>query len=308
MHTNLKHALLSNIDAKVDRPLVGRYAPSPSGPLHMGNIQTALLAWLQVRLGDGHLHLRIDDLDEARTKPGSAQQIMDDLTWLGLHWDGEPYYQTLHIADYEAAFDGLVNSQKVYACVCSRKEIAKVASAPHEPGLSVKYPGTCRDRMLTDGEVEKLLAWRYVVENSLTSFTDVLAGAQRQNLMEDVGDFILRRKDGVYAYQLATVVDDINLGVTDVVRGADLLDSTPRQIALFNDLNGTVPQFWHTPLKLDENGERMAKRSGANSLLNLRQQGITAKQLIAKLAFDLGLLGENEPLSAKDLLQKLKKA
>lgn len=308
MTLNLKEALLSGISTRSDEDCVGRYAPSPSGPLHLGNTQTALLAWLQIRLCHGSLYLRIDDLDEARTKSSNTEQIIDDLTWLGLDWDGEPYYQIVQTQAYARAFDYLVKLNKVYPCSCTRKEIASLASAPHDTGLSVRYPGTCRNKLLDAANIVKPLAWRYLVEDALVRFEDKLAGEYQQNLVEDVGDFILRRKDSVYAYQLASVVDDINLGVTDVVRGRDLLDSTPRQITLFNSLSAAIPQFWHVPLKLDLNGERMAKRNATDSLLSLREQGFTAAEVVGKLAYELGLIGENRPASARQLLLQLKAA
>lgn len=344
----LKEKLLNGLNRsnkRGNKPSVGRYAPSPSGHLHLGNIQTALLAWLQIRLRGGKLILRIDDLDSHRTKPTAVAQIMTDLRWLGFDWDGVPYYQSANISAYQAAFAQLQSKQQIYPCRCSRADILGLASAPHARGDRIIYPGTCRTRaLLSDensddggsGSAAEVLAWRFKVDAEPIVLTDNIAGSYRQNLATQVGDFVVKRKDGVFAYQLATVVDDGLLGVSDVLRGADLLDSTPRQIALSRALGlPPIADFWHAPLKLDANGERLAKRNmtncnmtnrnmtnrnmtkhnlaegelakdnSNNSLTVLREQGLTPEQVIGKLSFELNLLGENKPISLAGLKQAL---
>ncbi|VAW86831.1 Glutamyl-Q tRNA(Asp) synthetase, partial [hydrothermal vent metagenome] len=248
--------------------VIGRYAPSPTGHLHWGNIFAALMAWLQCRLAGGRFFLRMEDLDQPRVRPGSVDSILQDLLWLGLNWDasGEEnrgmVSQSRRRIIYDAALTYLDNQQKIFPCGCSRKDIALAVSAPHaESRKALIYPGTCRD--LPRNTTIKQSTWRYRVPESNIEFTDELLGMHRQSLHQDVGDFVLRRADGVYAYQLVVVVDDLLMGVTDVVRGADLLDSTPRQIELFNKLGGVTPRFWHTPLLCDDQGVRLSKRNEA---------------------------------------------
>ncbi len=301
----LKNLLLDGTREIAGKGCVGRYAPSPTGPLHLGNIQTAILAWLQVKLSRGKLFLRIDDLDTARSKENSVKQILDDLSWLGIQFDSAPYYQSAHLADYESGFSSLYVLQNVFACACSRSEIQNLASAPHGSGGSIIYPGTCRNSSVGPISNVQALAWRFKVDSGMVSFEDKIKGNFTQCLAKEVGDFVLKRKDGVFAYQLATVIDDIHLGITDVLRGEDLLDSTPRQIALFNALDGLIPRFWHVPLKLDEFGERMAKRNGDDSLLVLREQGVKPEEVVGLLSYELGLIGENQPLSMVELKQAL---
>lgn len=291
----------------------GRYAPSPTGPLHLGNVRTALLAWLQTRLSGGTFVLRMEDLDRPRTVPGSAEQILDDLRWLGLDWDEGPdvggphgpYVQSERDALYAEALLQLEAQGRVFRCWCSRKDIAEASSAPH--GGSPVYPGTCRD--LGPDEVAavqaakpgKMPAWRYRAEEGEIVVHDLLCGEYRQNLREEVGDFVLRRADGLFAYQLAVVVDDIAMGITDVVRGADLLESTPRQIALFRALGAPLPRFWHVPLMVDAAGARLSKRDGSESLQALRAAGWTPERVVGALATSLGW----PALSAAELLQHL---
>lgn len=286
----------------------GRYAPSPSGVQHLGNIRTALVAWLQVRLAGGEFILRMDDLDTPRVKPGSAAQILDDLRWLGMDWDeiegidyvpnhDGVYAQSTSLIHYQQAFSLLESQGRVFPCGCSRKAIAALLGNAHAGGHYV-YPGTCRNRGKTDLSSREELSWRFRVDNQMIYFDDFLAGAQSQNVALETGDFVLKRRDGIFAYQLASVVDDICMGVTDVVRGLDLLDSTPAQIALFRALGATPPRFWHLPLKTDALGKKLAKRDGSDSLLQLRDGGMTAEQIIGQLAFELGLTDGDE---ARDL-------
>ncbi len=296
---------------------VSRYAPSPTGPLHLGNLRTALLAWLQARLYGAKFIMRIEDLDIPRVKAGSAKQIIDDLCWLGLDWDEgpititarDPYCQSNRTTYYQRALDYLYSRGLVYPCFCSRNDIRQAASAPHGP-MPV-YPGTCRRRYENmsphnESEIEgRKPAWRFIVNNETVSFKDMLMGEVRQNLACDVGDFVLRRSDGLFAYQLAVVVDDAAMAVTDVLRGEDLLDSTCRQIALFKALGAPAPRFWHVGLMNDKNGKRMSKRDGSDSVGALRLAGIGAQQIVGELAFSCGLVNENRPYTPADLLSFL---
>jgi len=288
---------------------VGRYAPSPTGRLHFGNLRTALLGWLHARLQQGTWLLRFDDLDTPRVKAGSDEQIMADLNWLGLHWDGEPYYQSDHLERYQFILDSLVIQQHCYECYCSRKDIQQAVSAPH--GKMAVYPGTCRQ--LTPAEraskaQHKSAAMRLRVNPADIHFVDGIVGAQQQSLATECGDFVIKRADGLFAYQLSVVIDDIDQGVTDVVRGVDLLDSSARQIYLFQLLQNQPPSYWHMPLVCDEQGQRMAKRDGSASLLEWQQAQRSAEELIAYFAASVGLLPAqyaNTAMSAVELLDCL---
>lgn len=302
----------------------GRYAPSPTGPLHLGNLRTALLAWLQVRRVGGVFVLRMEDLDRPRVVPGSAQQLLDDLRWLGLDWDEGPegtrakkqgpeggpfgpYTQSERDHLYEAALAALIERGDVFRCWCSRRDIAEAASAPH--GASPIYPGTCRDlneAQHAQRQAEKpdrVPAWRFRVRDTTITFRDELCGEVTQRLADEVGDFVVRRADGLFAYQLAVVVDDLAMQITDVVRGEDLLDSTPRQIALARALGGDPPRYWHVPMMLDEAGERLSKRDGSRSLAELRAAGWTPERVVGHLAATLGWAQEGALLRPHDLLE-----
>ncbi len=318
-HTVNQYNTLSSLATQLRATQVrGRYAPSPTGPLHLGNLRTALLAWLQARLSGGQFVLRMEDIDQPRVKTGSAQQSLDDLHWMGLDWDEGPniggpvgpYEQSSRIALYETALQRLHFDTRLFPCFCSRKDIARAASAPHGNDTTNIYPGTCRDMTLEQGNQQKSQqhrdpAWRYRVPEQTISFDDQIVGHVVQTLHKDVGDFVLQRADAQFAYQLAVVVDDGLMGITDVVRGVDLLDSTPRQIELFNALGFTAPRFWHVPLLHDSTGKRMAKRDGAESVATLRAQGISAEELIGTFAASLGLIPKKRKLTARDLLASL---
>jgi glutamyl-tRNA synthetase len=289
----------------------GRYAPSPTGALHPGNLRTALLAWLQARLAGGRFIMRMEDLDLPRTRPGSAEQILEDLLWLGLDWDagpdipsgGVPYTQSLRDDYYRDALKRLEEAGYLFECYCSRKDIQQAASAPHGPAGTV-YPGTCRDGTVKDqGSLPPV--WRFRVQPGTMSFVDRLYGRVEQDLERDVGDFVVRRRDGLFAYQLAVVVDDALMGVTDVVRGADLLDSTPRQLALIEALGYPPPRYWHVPLVMDETGRRMAKRDTDNLVTRWREEGRSAEQVIGELAASAGLTDSATAISAHELRASL---
>lgn len=286
----------------------GRYAPSPTGDLHLGNARTALLAWLQIRLCGGIFVMRMEDLDCPRVVPGCAKQILDDLEWLGLDWDEgggsggtfSPYEQSKRTDLYAAALELLKKQGQVFPCSCSRRDIAMAASAPH--GRTAVYPGTCRSRSSSAGENDAR-SWRYRVPARELVFNDKLVGVYSQNLARDVGDFVVRRADGLYAYQLAVVVDDLLMGITQVVRGIDLLDSTPRQILLFEALGAESPDYWHVPLMSDQ-GRRMSKRSGSQTITAYRARGGSSSQLVGLLAASVGLVQTGTQISPSELLDE----
>ena len=289
---------------------VGRFAPSPSGMLHLGNLACSLLAWLDVKSRGGRVVLRIEDLDAERCPRHFADQLERDLDWLGLGWDeggssggpAGPYYQRERSNIYTEYYNQLSEQGLVYPCFCSRSQL-HAASAPHASDGNVIYPGTCRG--LTEDERQarakkKAPAWRVMVPDETLEFTDRHFGVQRQNLLRDCGDFYLRRADGVFAYQLAVVVDDALMGVTSVVRGADLLSSTPRQIYLYRLLGLPQPEFAHCPLLLAPDGRRLSKRDGDDCLENLRLR-YTAPEIVGKLAYAYGLRPEPAPVRPEDL-------
>ena len=306
--------LLQHIGNTTATTVRGRYAPSPSGPLHLGNIRTGLLAWLHARLYEGVFVLRMEDLDRPRMRPGCAASILGDLRWLGLDWDegpdiggsSAPYTQSERDAYYHSALDYLQRKQLLFACTCSRKDLALAASAPHENDTPGVYPGTCRALAPGAATPGRPTALRFRAPDCDIAFDDAIFGPQRQHLAREVGDFVVRRADQLMAYQLAVVVDDALMGITDVVRGADLLDSTPRQIALFHALDAPyLPRFWHVPLMRDAAGQRLAKRTAAESLGAWRERGATPAQIVGMLAAGLGFTPERTELSARELLRAL---
>jgi glutamyl-tRNA synthetase len=294
--------------------LRGRFAPSPTGELHLGNARTALLAWLHARAGGGAFVLRVEDLDAGRVRPGYMEAQLADLRWLGLDWDEgpdvggrfAPYEQSRRQELYEAAIGELTERGLVYPCFCTRKEVAEAASAPHGPqDEGPVYPGTCS--ALSAGEVARRAqarteALRFRVPPGEVGFTDLLQGEQRVRPEAETGDFVIRRRDGVAAYQLAVVVDDIAMEITDVVRGADLLSSTARQLLLYAALGKPPPRWIHVPLLLGPDGERLSKRNGAASLAELREMRIEPAEIVGWLASTCGLAEEGERLLPRDLV------
>lgn len=290
------------VGTKQSRRPVGRFAPSPSGRMHLGNVFSALLAWLSVRKAGGTMLLRVEDLDPQRSRAEYAAAIRDDLRWLGLDWDEETPCQSQRTAVYAAEFARLEEMGLVYPCYCTRNELHD-ASAPHASDGTVLYAGTCRD--LTpqqQAEKNRVPAWRLRVPEEEVAFIDGLRGEYRENLASECGDFIIRRSDGVYAYQLAVVTDDAQMGVTQVVRGADLLNSTPRQLYLYRLLGYVAPEFYHVPLLVAPDGRRLSKRDGDLDLGRLRQT-MTAPQLLGLLACAAGLLDRPEACTAQELAQ-----
>ena len=281
----------------------GRFAPSPSGRMHLGNLWSALLSWLAARSQGGRVVLRLEDLDPERCTQAWCDQVMRDLEWLGLTWDNEPIYQSRRTQVYQAAFAQLEERGLLYPCYCTRAE-RLAASAPHRSDGAAVYDGRCR--RLSPQEREELSrtrrpAWRVRVPEETVSFFDRIQGTFAQNLARECGDFILRRSDGVYAYQLAVVVDDAAMGVTQVVRGSDLLDSTPRQIWLQEQLGLPRPEYGHVPLLLSPEGRRLAKRDRDQELGEL-QCRYTAPELVGRLAYLANLIPEPAPIAPAALL------
>ena len=290
----------------------GRFAPSPSGRLHLGNLACSLLAWLSAKSQGGSIVLRIEDLDAERCPRIYAQQLEQDLAWLGLFWDeggssggpNGPYYQSECGDIYTASYKKLQEKGLVYPCFCSRAQL-HAASAPHTSDGNVIYPGTCRDltpEQIAEKSKTKAPAYRVRVPDEVIRFTDGCMGPHSENLLRDCGDFYLRRGDGVFAYQLAVVVDDARMGVTEVVRGADLLSSTARQLYLYRLLGLPAPRFAHCPLLLAPDGRRLSKRDGDQSLENLREK-YTPQEIVGKLAFAYGLQPEPAPRTPESLIK-----
>ena len=309
----------------MSQPVVGRLAPSPTGALHLGNARSFLLAWLSVRQQGGKLLLRIEDIDSPRVKPWAKQATIDDLHWLGIDWDEGPdiqselaeavdrvpFVQTQRLQRYQQVLSSLIDDQVVYPCTCSRSEVAQAASAPHEASMHALegpiYPGTCRDKRLVlqpQGDAAKF-AWRWKFHSGEMVWQDGLKGTMSARPDQQLGDFVIARGDGTPAYQLAVVVDDHDMCVTEVVRGDDLLCSTYRQLAILEQLGWSPPSYFHVPLIVGPDGRRLAKRHGDTRLSAFRQQGISAEQLIGYLAWTLNLLERPIPTRANDLIGRL---
>lgn len=289
----------------------GRFAPSPSGRMHLGNVYTALLSWLSVKSRGGKWILRIEDLDPQRSKLQYARQIEDDLLWLGLEWDeggiqgigdSGPYMQSRRHSLYEDALARLKATGLCYPCRCSRADIM-ATQAPHESDGRVVYKGTCRPAVLPAAYPENThAAVRIAVPDREICFTDLIKGPQRVNLASHCGDFVLRRADGAWSYQLAVVVDDAMMGVTEVMRGDDLLLSAAQQIYLYELLGYSAPQFAHLPLVTNEAGVRLSKRDSSLSMEYLRVHH-TPQEVLGMAAHRAGILPRPEPVSVGDLLE-----
>jgi glutamyl-tRNA synthetase len=289
----------------------GRLAPSPTGAQHVGNARTYLIAWLSARSHGGGVALRIEDIDSPRVKPGAAEQALDDLRWLGLDWDGEPVVQTRRLPLYEAALEELKRQELVYPCTCTRSDVASAASAPHAEHEGPTYPGTCAHRTASDADAlraeGKPFAWRFRVADS-PPFDDQFRGPTRIDLRRVGGDFVVWKSAGTPAYQLAVVVDDAEAGVTEVVRGDDLIPSTPRQLLLYRALSFEPPRFAHVPLVVGADGRRLAKRHGDTRLSSLRGAGVRPEALVGLLAWSCGWQVEPDPAAPRDLLPRFRLA
>lgn len=298
--------------APAPRPVVGRFAPSPSGRMHLGNVFTALLSWLSARAAGGRWVLRIEDLDPQRSKAEHARAIEDDLLWLGLEWDeggladrgpNGPYSQSRRGHIYAEALERLHATGMTYGCRCTRAELM-ATQAPHQSDGRMIYPGTCRPAVMPrpEGVAVGHGAVRLYAPHATVSFTDGVYGPQQVDLASECGDFILRRADGAWAYQLAVVVDDALMGVTQVVRGNDLLTSAAQQIHIYRLLGRPEPQFIHLPLIVSPtDGRRLSKRHPSLNMEQLRRD-FTPQQLLGRLAFMAGITSTAAPVDAAGLI------
>ena len=279
---------------------VGRFAPTPSGRMHLGNVFAALIAWASVRSRDGELVLRMEDLDTQRTSSEFAETLRQDLKWLGLNWDRETPAQSQRSAVYDGYFQHLADMGLLYPCYCTRSQLHNV-NAPHLSDGTYVYPGTCRDLSADAHKAfDRLPSWRLRVPDRLWQLEDMAQGHFEQNLATDCGDFVVRRADGVYVYQLAVTVDDGEAGVTEVVRGMDLLGSAPRQMYLQELLGFAHPQYGHVPMLLAADGRRLSKRDKDLDLGVLRQK-MPPEKLIGFLAHAAGIIDRPVSLSAGEL-------
>lgn len=308
---------------RLERPR-GRWAPSPTGFLHVGNARTALAAWASVRSRNGTFVWRLEDLDPPRIVEGAAEAAMAELEWLGLDWDEDPdrggpfapYVQSERSVHYEAALTRLAAAGRLFPCDRSRRDLRELATAPHGGGGTPPYPPSLRPTELPEGWLERfrrqveahdptdppVAALRFLVHDEPVTFDDRVEGPLTERVSRTVGDFVLRRRDGLYAYQLAVVVDDLLMEIDDVVRGRDLLGSTARQIQLLAALGGRVPAYAHVPLVLNAAGEKLSKRDEGLTLASLRAEGVDPRRLVGYLAWSLGWLDRAEACTPADLL------
>ncbi len=316
-----------------------RLAPSPTGALHLGNARTFLINWAMARQLGWRVVLRIEDLDTPRTKDGADLQAIDDLAWLGTDWDEGPSYQADDLSRYEAALTSLRKRGLTYPCACTRKEIERAQSAPHADEHELRYPGTCRPNDSKPGgrgsvravgradctdlsaarteprppnlddvlapESDTPVAWRVVAPTSPIAFHDRFVGDQSIDVDAQVGDFVVGTKAGLPAYQLAVVVDDARQGITDIVRGDDLLRSTARQLWLYRLLGlGPPPRYWHLPLILGQDGRRLAKRHGDTRLAHYRQIGVAPQRMLGLMARWCGMTDERTIIDAAEFVAR----
>ena len=281
---------------------VGRFAPTPSGRMHLGNVFAALMSWLSVKSQNGAWVLRMEDLDTLRTSPAYAETLREDLRWLGLDWDLETPAQSTRSDVYDRYFARLEELGLLYPCYCTRSQLHSV-NAPHLSDGTYVYPGTCRN--LTDAQraaFSRPPAWRIRVPDREYRLEDLVQGTYRENLTRDCGDFVVRRADGVHVYQLAVTVDDGEAGITQVVRGVDLLSSAPRQMYLQELLGFSAPEYGHIPLLVAPDGRRLSKRDRDLDLGQLRQR-VSPQELLGVLAAAAGLIDSYTPISAEELAQ-----
>ena len=278
--------------------VVGRLAPSPTGGLHLGHARTFLVAWLSARSAGGRMILRVEDLDASRARPGAETGARSDLKWLGLDWDegpdvggpSAPYVQSLRLGAYAETLERLKRTERVYPCTCTRADIERASAAPHGEDEGPAYPGTCSSRSATDGLDlgDRPFAWRFRVPPERISWEDLFLGPVELDPRRLGGDFIVARSGLSPSYQLAVVHDDAAMGVTQVIRGDDLVPSTPRQLLLYRSLGLTPPEFGHVPLAVGPDGRRLAKRDGSIKLATLRDDGVDPRRLVGWLARSCG--------------------
>lgn len=281
---------------------IGRLAPSPTGAQHVGNARTYLIAWLAARAAGGRIILRIEDIDSPRIKIGAAEQACEDLHWLGIDWDDGPIVQTERLPLYEEALQKLQEAELVYPCTCTRSDIERAASAPHAEHEGPVYPGTCAHRKASDAaNLTEPFAWRIRAGAQPFPYRDEYLGPQSGTLD---GDFVIWKSAGTPAYQLAVVVDDAAGGITQVVRGDDLVPSTPRQLLLYHRLELSPPTFYHVPLVVGPDGRRLAKRHGDTRLSALRQAGVTTEDLVGLLAWSCGWQTHVQPITPTELVPR----
>ncbi len=285
--------------------------------MHVGNARTALAAWLSIRKQGGTFVWRLEDLDTPRVVPGMSEAAAFDLKWMGLDWDEgpelggsyAPYKQSLRFDQYEEALRKLQQQDQIFPCSLSRKDLQSIASAPHGMTGASPYPIDLRPARLKIDWFQSLLdadhpdaSVRFKVLPGEVAFEDWVQGRLSQNVLTEVGDYVVKRRDGMYAYQLAVVVDDIAMDITEVVRGSDLVDSTARQIQLIRALGGVVPAYAHVPLVLNHHGEKLSKRDEGLTIQSLRENGIQPEQLVGYLAYSMGLINEIIPISTGALV------
>ena len=284
----------------MEKKPVGRFAPTPSGRMHLGNVFAALLSWLSPKSQGGDWVLRMEDLDTLRTKSEYAELLREDLRWLGLQWDEETEPQSLRSAVYDRYFEALREKDLLFPCYCTRSQLHNV-NAPHLSDGTYVYAGTCRNLTAEERAAKKRQpSWRVMVPDREYAFTDLVQGPYRENLLTDCGDFVVRRADGVYVYQLAVTVDDGESGVTEVVRGWDLLGSAPRQMYLQELFGFEHPTYAHIPMLMAPEGRRLSKRDQDLDMGALRSR-LTPEQLIGVLAHAAGLTENAKPISAVEL-------
>ena len=309
-------------------PATTRLAPSPTGALHLGNARTFLISWAMARQNGWRVVLRIEDLDTPRVKPGADVQAIDDLRWLGLDWD-HPDSRILHqledLSPYSHALESLKSRGQAYPCVCTRREIELAASAPNAGDHEVRYPGTCRPGRagkvqaiadatqpmtpaLTQAPTTSQAAWRLRVPDGPVGFVDQFAGPQSIDVQSTVGDFVIHTKAGLPAYQLAVVVDDHRQGVTDIVRGDDLIPSAARQIWLYRllGLDASIPRYCHLPLVIGPDGRRLAKRHGDTRLSWYREHSVTAERVIGLIASWSGVVEAPRPMTIQEFADRFR--
>jgi len=293
-----------------DNQRVTRLAPSPTGALHLGNARTFMINWALARQRGWRIAMRIEDLDTPRTKEGADLEAIADLRWLGMDWDGEAMYQLHDLTPYRDALDQLARTGRTYPCTCTRREIEQAQSAPHEDDHELRYPGTCRPAESIplprrSPPTHAAYAVRAITPDQDITFEDQLLGPQSINVQQQVGDFVVASKAQLPAYQLAVVIDDARQGVTDVLRGDDLVRSTARQMLIYDWLERPPrPRYWHVPLVLGEDGRRLAKRHGDTRIAHYREHGVDPQRLIGLLAWWCGIREHRGPMDSTTFMER----